>query len=109
MSDWVQEQSTDTGLLHLWIQHTSASLITTENADPDVLTDLNHFIEKLVPDGDPQYLHSAEGPDDMPAHIRSVLTQTSLTVPVILGRLAGDMARTLHLGTPDPPIADPLS
>ena len=62
------------GLFHVFLRHTSASLLLTENADPDVRRDLENFISRLVPDGDPHYLHRAEGPDDMPAHIRSVLT-----------------------------------
>lgn len=77
-----------TGLCTLFIHHTSASLIISENADPTVLDDLNDFLERLVPDGDPRYAHSLEGPDDMPAHIRSVLTQTSVSIPVMNGRLA---------------------
>jgi secondary thiamine-phosphate synthase enzyme len=76
------------GLCHVFIRHTSASLLITENADPDVRTDLENFIRKLVPDGDPAYVHSMEGPDDMPAHIRSVLTATELSIPVRAGRLA---------------------
>lgn len=77
-----------TGLCHLFVQHTSASLIIGENADPDVLRDLESFMATLVPDGDPAWRHDAEGPDDMPAHVRSVLTQTHLSVPVDGGRLA---------------------
>ena len=76
------------GLCHVFIRHTSASLLITENADPDVRIDLENFIRKLVPDGDPAYVHAMEGPDDMPAHIRSVLTATELTIPVRDGRLA---------------------
>lgn len=76
------------GLCHLFLRHTSASLLITENADPDVRRDLERFISRLAPDGDPEYLHSAEGPDDMPAHIRSVLTCSELTIPVRGGRLA---------------------
>ncbi|MDA3933726.1 MAG: secondary thiamine-phosphate synthase enzyme YjbQ [Gammaproteobacteria bacterium] len=76
-----------TGLCHLFIQHTSASLLIMENADPDVLVDLETFISDLVPDGDPRYQHTAEGPDDMPAHVRSMLTATELTIPVTNGRL----------------------
>lgn len=75
------------GLCHLFIHHTSASLIITENADPDVHRDLERFIADMVPDGDPRFRHVTEGSDDMPAHIRSVLTQTSLSVPVAHGRL----------------------
>jgi len=76
------------GLCHVFVHHTSASLIITENADTDVRRDLDNFIAKLVPDGDPAYLHDQEGPDDMAAHIRSVLTQTEITIPVRAGRLA---------------------
>jgi secondary thiamine-phosphate synthase enzyme len=76
-----------TGVCHLFILHTSASLVITENADPDVHRDLETFLADLVPDGDPRFVHRAEGPDDMPAHVRSVLTQTHLTVPVAEGCL----------------------
>lgn len=75
------------GLCHLFIRHTSASLIACENADPTVLKDLERFMARLVPDGDPMFEHDAEGPDDMPAHLRSVLTQTSLQIPTESGRL----------------------
>jgi len=85
---WAHEQRMTTGLLTIFIQHTSASLVIQENADPDVLTDLNTFLNRLVPDGDPLYRHSAEGDDDMPAHIRSALTQTHISVPLVNGRLA---------------------
>ena len=77
----------DVGLLTLFIPHTSASLIIQENADPAVLHDLENFFTKLVPDGDPGYEHRSEGPDDMPAHIRSALTQTHLSIPISSGRL----------------------
>jgi len=76
------------GLCHVFIHHTSASLIVCENADPTVRADLERFARRLVPDGDPIYEHTAEGPDDMPAHVRSVLTQTSLSLPVAGGELA---------------------
>jgi secondary thiamine-phosphate synthase enzyme len=76
------------GLCHVFIRHTSASLLITENADPDVRRDLEQFISKLAPDGDPGHSHRMEGPDDMPAHIRSVLTASELTLPVRDGRLA---------------------
>lgn len=76
------------GLAHVFIHHTSASLIIGENADPDVLRDLDAFLARLVPDGDRLFVHTAEGPDDMPAHVRSVLTATSLGIPVTSGRLA---------------------
>ncbi|MEM7253475.1 MAG: secondary thiamine-phosphate synthase enzyme YjbQ [Pseudomonadota bacterium] len=76
------------GLCHVFIRHTSASLIICENADPDVQRDLATYMEGLVSDGDSRFRHRAEGPDDMPAHIRSVLTQTTLTIPIRHGRCA---------------------
>jgi secondary thiamine-phosphate synthase enzyme len=82
----VAESGIHTGLCHLFLRHTSASLIIQENADPDVLRDLETFLSKLVPEGN-HYIHSAEGPDDMPAHIRTVLTHTSEQIPVSNGRL----------------------
>ena len=78
----MQSQNIDSGLITVFIPHTSASLLIQENADPDVLKDLNSFFNRLIPDGDPLYYHQAEGPDDMPAHIRSALTQTQLSIPV---------------------------
>lgn len=76
------------GLLTIFCRHTSASLVIQENADPDVRADLDAFFTRLAPDGDPRYRHDTEGPDDMPAHIRAALTQTSLSIPVADGRLA---------------------
>lgn len=75
-----------TGLCHVFVRHTSASLMLCENADPDVRRDLETFMSGLVPDGDPRYRHASEGPDDMPAHVRSVLTQTGLSIPVVEGK-----------------------
>lgn len=83
----VSESGLRDGLCNVFIRHTSASLLITENADPDVRRDLENFISRLAPDGDPSYLHSMEGPDDMPAHIRSVLTCSELTIPIRGGRL----------------------
>jgi secondary thiamine-phosphate synthase enzyme len=79
---WLQEQDVEQGLLTVFIRHTSASLTIQENADPDVLYDLNSFFKKLVPESERLYRHNAEGPDDMPAHIKSALTQTQLTIPI---------------------------
>jgi len=76
------------GICNVFIRHTSASLLLCENADPTVRTDLENFMENVVKDGDPAYRHTTEGPDDMPAHIRSVLTGSSLTIPVSDGRCA---------------------
>ena len=76
------------GLCHVFLHHTSASLIITENADRDVRRDLENYIARLVLDGDPAYLHDQEGADDMAAHIRAVLTQSEITIPIQHGRLA---------------------
>ena len=76
------------GLCHVFVHHTSASLIITENADRNVCRDLENYIAKLILDGDPAYLHDQEGPDDMAAHIPSVLTQSEITIPIQAGRLA---------------------
>ena len=84
---WAHAQGMTTGLLTVFIRHTSASLVIQENADPDVLMDLNAFLNRMVPDGDPQYRHSSEGDDDMPAHIRSALTQTQISIPLVNGQL----------------------
>lgn len=84
----VRSAQVGAGLCHVFMSHTSASLMICENADPDVRRDLETFLSDLVPDGDPRFVHTAEGDDDMPAHVRSVLTQTDLTVPVRDGRLA---------------------
>lgn len=88
IAGWVSQCKVETGLLTVFCQHTSASLLIQENADPDVVLDLADFFERLAPENDPRYRHTTEGPDDMPAHIRSGLTQTSLTIPVIGSRMA---------------------
>ena len=88
IAGWVEEQGFQTGLLTLHIRHTSASLTIQENADPDVLRDLEDFFSRLVPDGDPRYRHDAEGEDDMAAHIRAALTQSQLSIPVMDSQLA---------------------
>lgn len=84
----VDKNNIQSGLCHLFLQHTSASLILCENADATVRTDLENFMVRIAPDGDPVYLHDMEGPDDMPAHIRTILTQNSLTIPIVNGRCA---------------------
>ena len=81
----VRESGIHTGLCHLFLHHTSASLVLCENADPDVRTDLDRFMARLVPDGDALFEHTAEGPDDMPAHIRSIMSGADLTLPVAGG------------------------
>jgi secondary thiamine-phosphate synthase enzyme len=88
VAKWVSSIGVQTGLLTLFIQHTSASLVIQENADPDVVLDLADFFERLVPENDRRYRHTTEGPDDMPSHIRSALTQTHLSIPLVQGRMA---------------------
>lgn len=83
----VAESGVQIGLVHVFVQHTSCSVTITENADPDVRRDLDTILSRLAPDGDPAYRHDLEGPDDMAAHARSVLTDSGLTVPVGAGRL----------------------
>lgn len=88
IQDVITTNEIDSGLCHLFLQHTSASLILCENADATVRTDLENFMARIAPDGDPAYQHDMEGPDDMPAHIRTILTQNSLTLPVTNGQCA---------------------
>ena len=83
---WVAQQGLSTGVLTLFCRHTSASLLIQENADPTVRTDLERFFDRIAPEHD-AYVHDLEGPDDMPAHLKTALTQTSLSVPVGEGRL----------------------
>jgi len=85
---WLAAQHVQTGLLTAFCQHTSASLVIQENADPDVVADLADFFTRLVPEETRLYRHTAEGPDDMTSHIRSALTQTQLSIPIHAGRLA---------------------
>lgn len=85
VTDTIAKSGIKSGICHLFLQHTSASLILCENADPSVRVDLDNFMAKLVKDGDSAYSHTDEGPDDMPAHIRTILTQSSLSLPVQKG------------------------
>ena len=85
---WVRDSGLSNGLLTVFIQHTSASLTIQENADPDVIQDLNDHYNRLAPEDNKLYRHTAEGPDDMPAHIRAALSDTQLTIPVLEGRPA---------------------
>ena len=85
---WVARQEVGEGLLTVFIRHTSASLVVQENADPDVLRDLDAFFRRVVPEDDGLYRHTAEGSDDMPAHIRAALTATQLSIPIVEGALA---------------------
>lgn len=88
LNQLLEKSPYDQGMCNIFICHTSASLIVCENADPKVLRDLANFIERLVPYGDPLFEHITEGEDDMPAHVRSVLTTTSLSIPIVDNRLA---------------------
>ena len=94
---FVGESGVRAGLCNVFLVHTSASLILGENADPSVRRDLEAYFARLVPDGDPRYEHDAEGPDDMPSHIRAVLTQNSVTLPVIDGELGLGTWQALYL------------
>lgn len=86
ITDCIHSSGIQSGICHLFVQHTSASLILCENADHDVREDLETFMAKLVPDGDKMFKHQSEGPDDMPAHIRTTLTQSGLSIPVTKGK-----------------------
>ena len=87
VASWLSGVARQTGLLTVFIRHTSASLTIQENADPDVIYDLNEFFGRIAPEDNRLYRHTVEGPDDMPAHIRTALTQTQLTIPVHRGRM----------------------
>lgn len=87
ISGFVRQSGIQTGLATLHIQHTSASLMIQENADPEVRRDLERFFQRLVPDGDRLFEHTAEGDDDMPAHVRTVLTAVNLSIPIQSGRM----------------------
>jgi secondary thiamine-phosphate synthase enzyme len=87
VAKWVAHESVTTGLLTLFLRHTSASILIQENADPDVLADMEDFFAKLAPEDNSLYRHIAEGPDDMPAHIKGALTQTQLSIPISRGKM----------------------
>lgn len=101
ISDAARAFAADTGIatgqLTAYCRHTSASLVIQENADPDVQRDLLAFFKRLVPDGDPLFVHTMEGPDDMPAHVKSALTQTSITMPIMRSALALGTWQGLYL------------
>lgn len=88
LADWLAREGFATGLLTLFCRHTSASLLVTENASPDVRADMEAAFEGLAPEGPGLYAHDDEGPDDMPAHIRAALTSVSLSIPIVAGRMA---------------------
>jgi secondary thiamine-phosphate synthase enzyme len=88
IDDFVKSSGIATGICHIFVRHTSASLMLCENADPAVMRDLEAYMSRQVPDGDPLFTHTAEGPDDMPAHVRSVLTQSDINLPISNGRCA---------------------
>ncbi|MEZ6186952.1 MAG: secondary thiamine-phosphate synthase enzyme YjbQ [Planctomycetota bacterium] len=93
----VEASQVDVGLCVVFVRHTSASLVIQENADPSARRDLEAYLERLAPEGDPHYTHTAEGPDDMPAHLRSALTSTSESIPVRGGRLVLGTWQGLYL------------
>jgi len=94
---WVRGSGIQQGLLTLHVRHTSASLVVQENADPQVLDDMEAFLRRLVPPGDPIFRHTSEGPDDMPAHMRSALTSTTLSLPVSGGAPALGTWQAIYL------------
>jgi secondary thiamine-phosphate synthase enzyme len=97
IAGWLSRQKVTTGLLTLFCRHTSASLLIQENADPDVLKDLEAFFERIAPEEPGRYIHDAEGPDDMPSHIRAALTQTQLSIPVASGKMDLGVWQGLYL------------
>jgi secondary thiamine-phosphate synthase enzyme len=97
IAQWLARQDVATGLVTLFCRHTSASLLVQENADPDVQTDLERYFERLAPEAPGVYVHDAEGPDDMPGHLRAALTQTQLSIPVIEGKMALGTWQGLYL------------
>ena len=97
LNEIVSTANVENGLCTVFVQHTSASLIIQENADPAVQDDLQNWLNRLVPENDPLYTHTDEGPDDMPAHIKSVLTATSIGIPVMQGRLVLGIWQDLYL------------
>jgi len=97
VSEYLTQTGIRTGMLHLFVQHTSCSLLVQENADPTVQSDLERFLFRLAPDGDPIFRHTSEGPDDMPAHVRAALTATSLSIPVERGGLTLGIWQGIYL------------
>jgi secondary thiamine-phosphate synthase enzyme len=97
VSEVVSRSGVHTGLCLVFLRHTSASLVIQENADPSARTDLEAWFERIAPDGDPHHRHTAEGPDDMPSHVRAALTRTSETLPVVEGRLGLGTWQGLYL------------
>ena len=97
IKDWLSESGIQIGVLTLHLKHTSASLLIQENADPDVRRDLEAFFSRLVPDGDPLFIHTAEGEDDMPAHVRTALTCVNLSIPIARGALTLGTWQGLYL------------
>jgi secondary thiamine-phosphate synthase enzyme len=97
VATWAEGQGVARGLLTVYLPHTSASLLIQENADPDVRADLEGFFDRLVPEGARLYRHTAEGPDDMPAHIKAALTQVQLSIPIEDGRLGLGTWKAIYL------------
>ena len=93
----IRDENISIGMCNIFVQHTSASLMLCENADPQVRDDLETFMAKLAPDGDPMFLHTDEGPDDMSAHVRTVLTASSLSIPITEGRCALGLWQGIYL------------
>jgi len=97
ISEHLAQTGIQIGMLHLFVQHTSCSLLIQENADPTVQSDMERFLSRLAPDGDPIFRHTSEGPDDMPAHVRAALTATSLSIPVQQGKMTLGIWQGIYL------------
>ena len=97
INDILSQSKIDIGLCHLFLHHTSASLIICENADPTVQEDMEAFMQKIAPDGDSMFNHTLEGPDDMPAHVRTIITQSSLSIPITDNKLALGTWQSVYL------------
>ena len=97
VQEYVQQHDIQTGMCNIFVHHTSASLMLCENADPQVREDLETFMARIAPDGDPMFLHNDEGPDDMPAHVRTVLTAASLSIPITNNRCARGTWQGIYL------------
>lgn len=95
--EFLSQTKITTGICHLFLHHTSASIIICENADPTVQSDMEAFMQKIAPDGDSLFQHTQEGPDDMPSHVRTILTQSSLSVPITNNQLALGTWQSVYL------------
>ncbi len=97
IADWMNDQSIAEGMFTLYCRHTTASLVIQENADPSARHDLEQWLKRLVPENDPEFTHTSEGPDDMPSHVKAALTSTTLSIPIDGGKLALGIWQGIYL------------